>query len=43
MHQTGGTLHALDARLGGVGISSNIISTQRTHGNLYILTHIQMV
>ena len=32
--QTGGTLTALDARLGGVGISSNIISTKEGHGNL---------
>jgi len=32
--QTGGTLTALDARLGGVGISSNIISTKQGHGNL---------
>ncbi len=32
--QTGGTLTAIDARLGGVGISSNIISTKQGHGNL---------
>ena len=32
--QTGGTLTALDARIGGVGISSNIISTKQGHGNL---------
>ena len=32
--QTGGTLTALDARLGGVGISSNIISTKEGHGTL---------
>ena len=32
--QTGGTFNALDARLGGVGISSNIISTKQGHGNL---------
>ena len=34
MHQTGGVFHALDARIGGVGISSNIISTKQGHGNL---------
>ena len=35
--QTGGTFTALDARLGGVGISSNIISTKQGHGTtLYI-------
>ena len=34
MHQTGGTFNALDARIGGVGISSNIISTKEGHGNL---------
>jgi len=34
VHQTGGVLHALDARIGGVGISSNIISTKQGHGNL---------
>jgi len=34
VHQTGGVFHALDARIGGVGISSNIISTKQGHGNL---------
>ena len=34
MHQTGGVFHAIDARIGGVGISSNIISTKQGHGNL---------
>ena len=34
MFQTAGTFTALDARLGGVGISSNIISTKQGHGNL---------
>lgn len=34
INQTGGVLTALDARLGGVGISSNIISTKEGHGNL---------
>ena len=34
MHQTGGVFHALDARIGGVGISSNIISTKQGQGNL---------
>ena len=35
--QTGGTLTALDARLGGVGISSNVISSLPNTGNtLYI-------
>ena len=34
MFQTGGTFNAIDARIGGVGISSNIISTKQGHGNL---------
>ena len=34
MHLTGGVFHAIDARIGGVGISSNIISTKQGHGNL---------
>ena len=33
MHQTGGVFHALDARIGGVGISSNVISTKSGGGN----------
>ena len=37
MHQTGGVFHALDARVGGVGISSNVISSLPNTGNtLYI-------
>ena len=37
IHQTGGVLHALDARVGGVGISSNVISSLPNTGNtLYI-------
>ena len=32
--QTGGTFNTIDARIGGVGISSNIISTKEGHGNL---------
>ena len=37
IHQTGGVLHALDARIGGVGISSNVISSLPNTGNtLYI-------
>ena len=34
INQTGGVLTAVDARIGGVGISSNIISTKQGHGNL---------
>jgi len=33
MHQTGGVFHALDARIGGVGISSNVISSLPNTGN----------
>ena len=33
IHQTGGVLHALDARIGGVGISSNVISSLPNTGN----------
>ena len=33
IHQTGGVLHALDARVGGVGISSNVISSLPNTGN----------
>ena len=37
MHQTGGVFHALDARVGGVGIYSNVISSLPNTGNtLYI-------
>ena len=37
MHLTGGVFHALDARVGGVGISSNVISSLPNTGNtLYI-------
>ncbi len=37
MHQTGGVFHALDARVGGVGISSNVISTLPNTGNLLFI------
>ena len=37
MFQTGGTFNALDARIGGVGISSNVISTKGGHGNLLFI------
>jgi len=37
IHQTGGVLHALDARVGGVGISSNIISSLPNTGNLLFI------
>ena len=37
IHQTGGVLHALDARVGGVGISSNVISSLPNTGNLLII------
>ena len=33
IHQTGGVFHALDARVGGVGISSNVISSLPNTGN----------
>ena len=33
IHQTGGVFHALDARIGGVGISSNVISSLPNTGN----------
>ncbi len=33
IHQTGGVLHAIDARVGGVGISSNVISSLPNTGN----------
>ena len=35
--QTGGTFNSLDARIGGVGISSNVISTKGGHGNLLFI------
>ena len=37
IHQTGGVLHALDARVGGVGISSNVISSLPNTGNLLFI------
>ena len=37
IHQTGGVLHALDARVGGVGISSNVISSLPGTGNLLFI------